>query len=459
MLQPSRRQHIDGLVGALGLFSSPSGGRPATASEVIIGPASRAPTGRSGRAKLVDLMAAAEPPRPPPSEKEATNELNAQRQRSRRLSESISASAAARAASQLADNEGHEQLQLALLKLAPAVGASVKVVLKQIDARSFKHGQRLRAAAYELEGLSLSESEAHLMQLDALATRLIAEREALLSCALRDIHVAESDGERSIKTLEARVRALQVDGQRKAESLRSLQGVLDETHRRLCDERILSQAESRRGATEVTLLREEATAMEARLMAQSRELKESVAARRSCWMMANEIETLRRQLAHEATMRQRESEAYRREAEAMAAAAREERRRAAAELSACKAERKASCADLALALEQARLSSDRFEAALRVAATDRWESLVRTNRSNSRSARGSAVWGAAGSSSLLRAGSHVVWSAPPSGSLVASGSSAEAAAALRRSTSSLMTRTSSIDTITARAGLVDGASQ
>ena len=317
--------------------------------------------------------------------KRAASEAAAERARSQerqlRLAGAVSDSAVARAESQLADDKGLGSLELSLLKLgnaAPKAEALVRLCIKQIDARSFRQGRRLRAAVENLEALTLAEGEAHLAELQALAQRLIAEREVLLTCATEDLRMAELFGERSILALEAKVRALQADGERKDAVIRELAEQRDEARRRLAAEAEEGRVADERRAHEAAVLRDEASALETECMQQRRELASCVAVRQSCWLLSREVEGMRRALEDVSEAKAAEAAVHRNFAAASAAAAREHQRLSAAQLAASEAQHAATRTSLSLALREAQAGSDRFEAALRVAATDRWASLSRS---------------------------------------------------------------------------------
>jgi len=224
----------------------------------------------------------------------------------------------------------------------------------------------------------LAEGEAHLAELQALAQRLIAEREALLTCATEDLRMAELFGERSILALEAKVRALQADGERKDAAIRELAEQRDEARRRLAAEAEEGRVADERRAHEAAVLRDEASALETECMQQRRELASCVAVRQSCWLLSREVEGMRRALEDVSEAKAAEAAVHRNFAAASAAAAREHQRLSAAQLAASEAQHAATRTSLSLALREAQAGSDRFEAALRVAATDRWASLSRS---------------------------------------------------------------------------------
>ena len=113
-------------------------------------------------------------------------------------------------------------------------------------------------------------------------------------------------------------------------------------------------------------------------MQQRRELASCVAVRQSCWLLSREVEGMRRALEDVSEAKAAEAAVHRNFAAASAAAAREHQRLSAAQLAASEAQHAATRTSLSLALREAQAGSDRFEAALRVAATDRWASLSRS---------------------------------------------------------------------------------
>ena len=160
---------------------------------------------------------------------EIAPELERQRSRALRLNDAIAASVAARADSQTAADEGEKDLERTLQKLGEQsrpVANMVRLCLKQIDARSFRHGKRMGSTAEELEKLSHADSEAQLADMKGIARRQVAQREAMLTCALAEIRHAETDADCSIRVLQERVRALQSDGRRQDAHIEQLEKAL-----------------------------------------------------------------------------------------------------------------------------------------------------------------------------------------------------------------------------------------
>ena len=308
-------------------------------------------------------------------------EIESHQARALRLRDAISASAAARAESHSADDKGGEDLERTLQKLAEQsrpVANTVRLCLRQIDARSFRHGKKLTSTAEELERVSHEESEAQMAESRALARRLVAQREAMLRCLLAELRHAEEDsGARSIRSLEALVRSLQADVTEREESIEALEAALRETEAQLAEEREARREDATRWAVDAMSMQREAEAMEARIELQRVEIDAGAAARQSCWEMACEIEGLSRTLKAEQDSRQVVVGEYRQKLASRGAAAEEEQQLMRELLAVSHAEHAATRSRLGHALEEATAGKEIFESALRATATERWVSLSR----------------------------------------------------------------------------------
>jgi hypothetical protein len=341
---------------------------------------------------------------------EIAPELERQRSRALRLNDAIAASVAARADSQTAADEGEKDLERTLQKLGEQsrpVANMVRLCLKQIDARSFRHGKRMGSTAEELEKLSHADSEAQLADMKDIARRQVAQREAMLTCALAEIRHAETDADCSIRVLQERVRALQSDGRRQDAHIEQLEKALADCERRLAKEQAARRADADRWTAESLSMRREAEEMEARMATQRRHLEAGAAARQSCWDMAQQIESLSHNLKTEQESRQVVVSEYRQKLATRGAAAHEEQRLLSELLAVSQAEHTATRSRLSSQLEEATNGKDLFEAALRRTAADRWVSLSRSGYGTA------AAQGSSASASAAATSAAGLSSSPP----------------------------------------------